>query len=85
MNASNHLRNNRILVIDDNRAIHEDIRKILRCLERDPVLEEAAARIFGAESPPSLEVSFQVDAALQGEEGLRMMEAAAAAGSPDVT
>jgi signal transduction histidine kinase len=82
MNASNHLRNNRILVIDDNRAIHEDIRKILRCLERDPVLEEAAARIFGAESPPSLEVSFQVDAALQGEEGLRMMEAAAAAGNP---
>jgi two-component system NtrC family sensor kinase len=82
MNASNHLRNNRILVIDDNLSIHEDIRKILRCRERDLALADAGARMFGEEPPPSPPVSFQVDAALQGEEGLRMMEAAAAAGHP---
>jgi two-component system, NtrC family, sensor kinase len=82
MNASNQLRNNRILVIDDNVAIHEDIRKILRFHERDSALEDAAARIFDDALPPVPRVSFQVDAALQGEEGLRMMEATAAASNP---
>jgi two-component system NtrC family sensor kinase len=82
MNASNHLRNNRILVIDDNLSIHEDIRKILRCHEPDSALEGAGDRIFGVEAPSSPPFSFQVDAALQGEEGLRMMEAAAAADQP---
>jgi len=82
MNASNHLRNNRILVIDDNVAIHEDIRKILRFHERDSALEDVAARIFDDEPSPAPRVSFEVDAALQGEEGLRMMETAAAAGNP---
>jgi len=82
MNASNHLKNNRILVIDDNPCIHEDIRKILRCPARDSALEAAGAKMFGEELPPAPPEGFQVDAALQGEEGLRMMEAAAAAGSP---
>jgi two-component system, NtrC family, sensor kinase len=82
MNPLNHPRNNRILVIDDNVAIHEDIRKVLRCPERDLALEDAAAKIFGDETLPVPRVSYHVDAALQGEEGLRMVAAAAAAGQP---
>jgi signal transduction histidine kinase len=82
MNALNYLRNNRILVIDDNRSIHDDIRKILKGRECDTSLEDAATRIFGGDLPVSAQLSFLVDAALQGEEGLRMMEAAAAAGVP---
>jgi two-component system, NtrC family, sensor kinase len=82
MNLLNQPRNNRILVIDDNPSIHEDIRKILRCHERAVDLDEAAAAVFGDEEPRRLEVCYQVDAALQGQEGLRMMEAATAAGQP---
>src|ERR1700722_17407028 len=82
MNASNHLRNNRILVIDDNPCIHEDIRKILRCHKGDTALEAAAARMFDEESPLMTTESFQVDGALQGEEGLRKVKAAALAGNP---
>jgi two-component system cell cycle sensor histidine kinase/response regulator CckA len=65
MNSPIQLRNNRIIVIDDNPSIHEDIRKILNCSERD-----------------AAPVNFRVDTALQGEEGLRMIEAAAKAGNP---
>ncbi|HEV7926832.1 MAG TPA: response regulator, partial [Verrucomicrobiae bacterium] len=82
MNAPNHLRNNRILVIDDNPCIHEDIRKILRCHKGDTALEAAAARMFDEQPRPTPLEGFQVDAALQGEAGLRMVEAAANAGHP---
>jgi signal transduction histidine kinase len=82
MNDSNHHRNNRILVIDDNPLIHEDIRKILRCHQRNSALDDASTRLFGDEPPPAPTVSFCVDTALQGEQGLRMMEVAASAGHP---
>jgi two-component system NtrC family sensor kinase len=82
MNASTQTGNNRILVIDDNASIFEDIRKILRSQERDCALVMAEMEVFGNKpsSPPPL--SFQVEAASQGEEGLRMIESAAAAGQP---
>jgi PAS domain S-box-containing protein len=82
MNPPIQFRNNRILVIDDNPSIHEDIRKVLRCSASTAALEEAKAALFDTplvEAPP---VNFQVDGALQGEEGLRMIEAAAKANQP---
>jgi signal transduction histidine kinase len=82
MNASTASRNNRILVIDDNKAICEDIRKILRSQERNPALAEAGAAVFGEDAPAPPALSFHVEAAWQGEAGLRMIEAAAAAGQP---
>jgi PAS domain S-box-containing protein len=83
MTATPQLRNNRILVIDDNPAIHDDIRKILRCRGGDAEADPNAA--FFDDPPPTVEgvqISFQVDTASQGEEGLRMIEAAAAANNP---
>jgi two-component system, NtrC family, sensor kinase len=83
MNTSPDLRNNRILVIDDNRSICEDIRKILRCQEQHSSLQATEADVFGGQAPPPLPpCSFHVEAALQGEEGLRMVEAAEAASQP---
>jgi signal transduction histidine kinase/AmiR/NasT family two-component response regulator len=78
-------RNNRILVIDDNPAIHTDIRKIL-C----PLVSEAAAsfaaledEILGASDRSRIPAAaFPVDSAYQGREGLEMVEKANAEGRP---
>jgi len=70
----------RILVIDDNPSIHEDFRKVLSP-KRDSALEEAEASIFGAVAGEQT-VGFVVDSALQGREGLDMVEAALAAQRP---
>ncbi|HVA40980.1 MAG TPA: PAS domain S-box protein [Candidatus Binataceae bacterium] len=68
-------RNNRVLIIDDNRAIQDDFRKILG--DQDP-LRAAEARLFGT----PLAVSFQMEFAAQGQEGLQLVEQALAAGNP---
>lgn len=73
------LRNRRILVIDDNSAIHQDFLKILGAPDAiDAALLADEAAIFGT---PQRE-PFEIDTALQGEEGLRMVERAMAAGRP---
>ena len=66
--------NHRILVIDDNRAIHEDFKKIL-CKKGAPdnlAADEAA--LFGEEAPRLELPEFQIDSAFQGKEGLEMIE-----------
>jgi CheY-like chemotaxis protein len=71
--------NRRILVIDDNQAIHADFRKILGETDtEDAALQAAEARIFGA--PHTM--LFEIDTASQGEEGLKMVEQALAEGRP---
>ena len=48
MSASNPPDNRRILIIDDNRSIHEDFRKILqRRAETRTALAETKAILFG--------------------------------------
>ena len=48
MNSSNDQRNRRILVIDDNRGIHNSFREILRgAASGKSTLDEAEARLFG--------------------------------------
>jgi PAS domain S-box-containing protein len=69
MSAPDYSRNNRVLIIDDNPSIHEEIRRIL-CRDR----QEAGPGIGQA--------AFAVDSAFQGEEGLRKIRAAAASGQP---
>jgi len=82
MNATPHFKNNRILVIDDNRSICEDIRKILCGHKADAALQNAEAAIFDTQAPVAPPFSFHVECALQGEQGLRMVEAAEAAAQP---
>ena len=61
----------RILVIDDNPAIHDDIRKILGGLEPIvPGFLEAKAALFDEPTPEAGIHEFQVDGAVQGQEGL---------------
>ena len=74
----------RILVIDDNRDIHEDFKKIL-CLERyaSSRLEAVENVIFG--NPPeggSKQRRFRIDSAHQGHEGLARIYHALQEGQP---
>src|SRR5688500_2884865 len=65
----------RILVIDDNPAIHSDIRKILaKPAPANPSLEDAESLLFGG--APKAEVNpinFEIDSAFQGQEGLELV------------
>ena len=82
-------RNTRVLVVDDNPAIHADIRKIL-C----PVVSESAAAIdsllaevLGSPTTPPMGLPsngarFTVDSASQGQEGLEKVTQAGARGEP---
>ena len=83
MKNGNGLRNNRILVIDDNPAIHEDIREILgRQGEPKAELAKTKALVFEESFPVSPRTDFEIVSAFQGEEGLRKVQEASAAGRP---
>ncbi len=76
--------NRRILIIDDNPAIHEDFRKILGPVDARLAdeLDADEATLFGDEPEASPGLSFQIDSAFQGHEGLDKVRAAVAAGTP---
>jgi signal transduction histidine kinase len=72
--------NRRVLVIDDNPAIHEDFRKLLSPAPRlDGALEADAATLFG-DAPAKADHTplFEMFSAHQGQEALRMVEDALA-------
>ena len=73
--------NRRILLVDDTRAIHEDIRKILPTEQSDDELGAFESELFDA-APARIETLFELDSAYQGQEGLRMLEKAKAEGRP---
>ncbi|HKS36895.1 MAG TPA: response regulator [Verrucomicrobiae bacterium] len=67
--------NRRILVIDDNRAIHADFRKILvGTAETRGGLDQAEAVLFGDAASESQSPVFEIDSAYQGQEGLDLIE-----------
>ncbi len=75
--------NQRILVIDDNRSIHDDIRKILgNPAQEDSELDLEAAALFGVEVEALMETEFEIDSAFQGQEGFKMVQAAVKEGRP---
>jgi len=71
----------RILVIDDNRAIHSDFRKIL-CPAVDDQLEDLEAALFGTHETAVKPPVFEMDSAYQGQEGLALLEKAKREGRP---
>ena len=74
----------RILVIDDNPAIHNDFRKVLgtsRSALKDE-LDEFEAGAFGDAANAKREIVFEIDSAFQGQEGLEKVRAAVAEGRP---
>jgi two-component system sensor histidine kinase/response regulator len=81
MNA-NPNQNRRILVIDDNKAIHEDFRKILCKSKTASNLTDAEAELFGDETSQIDLPEFQIDSAFQGQEGLVLIEKSIQEGRP---
>ncbi len=67
--------NRRILVIDDNKAIHADIRKILLPAqgEQDD-LRATETALFGETETQSRLPQFEIDSAYQGKEGFELIE-----------
>lgn len=73
----------RILIIDDNPAIHQDFIKIL---SPEPAavgkLGAAAAALFGRPAPRADVPRFEIDCAARGQEGLEKVSAALRVGRP---
>ncbi len=64
----------RILIVDDNRAIHKDFRKILLGPELDENLQDLESTLFGEAAPIREKSSdFQLDSAYQGAEALALV------------
>jgi signal transduction histidine kinase len=79
----NDLRNRRILLIDDNPAIHDDFRKILVADDSaGSTIDREAEDLFGGGKTVSSGPAFKLDSAFQGEEALAKVRQALAAGEP---
>jgi two-component system, cell cycle sensor histidine kinase and response regulator CckA len=73
----------RVLVIDDNPAIHGDFRKVLAPRpQSDASLEEAESALFGSMPAASPRLGFRIDSAFQGREGLELIRKALDEGEP---
>lgn len=71
--------NNRILIVDDNRAIHEDFIKILDVEEDNDTFDSLAQELFADyDSNPAISErpTYQLDHAYQGEEALELVRSA---------
>ena len=76
-----HLANHRILVIDDNPAIHQDFDKILGGEpEAGVALSEAELLLFGESAATPARPSFHIEFASQGQQGVELARAAVARG-----
>ena len=71
----------RILLIDDNRAIHEDFRKILAPADAAK-FDEIEAILFGEPAKIVRPIQCEIDSAYQGAEGVQLVQQALAAGRP---
>lgn len=74
----------RILVVDDNTAIHEDFRKILiKSKSQSDGLHDMESLLFGSETQTTSPLAlFELDCASQGKEALELVRKASAAGHP---
>jgi two-component system sensor histidine kinase/response regulator len=80
-NASSE-QNVRVLVVDDNRSIHGDFRKILCGPDQAAEAVSMEAALFGEIQTQSRAVTFEVDSAYQGQEALDLVKKAIAENHP---
>jgi two-component system, cell cycle sensor histidine kinase and response regulator CckA len=67
-------RNDRILVVDDNPAIHDDFRKILNPVSAMAAeLAAAEAVLFDEPAGKATPIQFRIESAFQGKEGLELV------------
>jgi len=76
--------NRRILLVDDNPAIHEDFKKVLLDSQtRNVALDDAEAALFEETVKPRPKTAtFRIDSAFQGREALEKVRQAIAEGQP---
>jgi two-component system, NtrC family, sensor kinase len=75
--------NRRILIVDDNHAIHDDFRKIFAPPRSTSELDELEAALLDEPAPTApAEPPFELAAAYQGREALDLVVAAVAQGRP---
>ncbi|MCU1277445.1 MAG: hypothetical protein JWM53_991 [bacterium] len=72
-------KNRRILIVDDNRAIHDDFRKILGRRTQEAHIDAMEADLFG-EAPTVTPQRYDLDSAYQGQEALAQVQSLAARG-----
>jgi two-component system, sensor histidine kinase and response regulator len=82
MNTTDAITQPRVLVIDDNASIHEDLRSILNPECEAGELTDLEAELFATPVAVPDGLRFAVDSAYQGEEGLQRVEAAVQSGRP---
>ncbi len=69
----NEPKNRRILVVDDNPAIHEDFRKILGQKNQNAALDQLESELFGEQAREA--ESYELASAYQGQDALAMVQA----------
>jgi diguanylate cyclase (GGDEF)-like protein len=75
--------NRRILIIDDNQAIHTDVRSVLASEDHGQEIEELSASLFGTDEKNSRDkVKYEIDSAYQGQEGYELVKQALAENRP---
>jgi PAS domain S-box-containing protein len=75
----------RILIVDDNAAIHSDFRKTLGGLSAGGTqLDDLEKSLFGGAATPVARGSFRIDSAFQGKEALAMVQRALEENDPHV-
>jgi len=74
--------NVRVLVVDDNQAIHEDFRKILQAKAEEESFTQARAALFDEPTPLQALKQFELDCADQGQAALTMVQKARKEGRP---
>jgi len=72
----------RILVVDDNPAIHQDFRKILATAEGFAELDAMESVLFGEPQAWTSSTVFALDSAMNGEEAVRRVAEAVREGRP---
>jgi PAS domain S-box-containing protein len=79
-----HQKNRRILIVDDNAAIHDDFSKIIGLASgRDSAVGQAAASLFGDAAPAAVEsLGYELVSAFQGHEALACVQESLHAGRP---
>lgn len=76
--------NRRVLVIDDNHAIHHDFQKVFRsdAGTAEATLNQVRAALFGGQQPSQEPERFELDCADQGQRALALVQAALKEGRP---
>ncbi|MBK5281453.1 MAG: response regulator [Nitrospiraceae bacterium] len=74
--------NKRVLVVDDNQAIHDDFRKILQEKAGEESFAQARAALFGDSSLSEALERFELDYANQGQAALTLVQLARNEGRP---